>query len=1062
MPIKFTKDTVFDGFLELSGGVNSGWAPGLIPQNTLSFAWNCTGRGGYVTHRPARKRLPLNFGTDALMASRFVQGRFQGAEFYNLDGGTAYHIVSISGRQYKVVPDKDQATVEEITVRHQTLTTANFVIPVLNGTVVVSVQSTSNLNPNVTVQVGGFNFQVESVDAGASTLTLSNLDGTIGASVLAGSVLIFWDVNPAMIKQVWMVQAEKWMIIQDGQSVPIIWDGAQCKKSVLTLNQIQAGKMMVYHLGRVVKVNPDGKTFSIGDLVYSGTSGTSGENHRDAVLYVKENTFLAGGGFFTVPGNFGDITFLKGIAILDASLGQGPVQVGTPKAIFSCNLPVDRTTWQNLENPILTVSQIANGGVSQDSAVLVNGDLFYRAPDRSIRSLILGQRQFLTEWGNVPVSREMNRVLPFDDPKLLSYASGVLFDNRLLMTTSPSFSNRGIYHRGLVALDFDVLSGMRDKKPAAWDGLWLGVNTLKILAEDIGGDERCFEYVLSGTGEIELWELTRDEIKENGNIPVYWSFETSDFFRSGQNFHELDIKRLLNGELHIEDLKGRVDFWVYFRPDQHPCWIPWRKWYVCADEEACTVNEGGCVTNEIYQPQYRRRLPFGQPTNDCDPTTNRPYRQAGTFQVRIEVMGHCKITGLRLMATLVPEPLFGDLNDTCVDSLCDAAPETPVTYHNAPQTYTAECPVAEPIGDPVTVTIPAGAFATTVSQAEADALALAAAQAQAEAALNCMATYDVTVTVESGTVAADLTSFPLMIRLSDLPAAFWTHVAAEGGDLRAYTTGDVQIPIDMAWIDTGAEDGVIFVRQSLATGSDTGVVIKCGNGLGSLDPTDPNGRNAVWQDYERVFLFRNDLVDRTGNANATMTAGVASYNTSSLSSIGAGGGLVGNGTNKARTTGLSGSSVFTMGASVELDALATTQVALCNTISTGVAGSNEVILYFRPPSNEWATYSNSADGLLGSGVAPTANGAARVHVRHNGTTDREIYVNGVSKATDTTIIAIGASDNWLNILTDTAGNALVGTVGFVYIRYHSLTDDWIAAEYANASSPSTFYTVTVP
>jgi hypothetical protein len=425
-------------------------------------------------------------------------------------------------------------------------------------------------------------------------------------------------------------------------------------------------------------------------------------------------------------------------------------------------------------------------------------------------------------------------------------------------------------------------------------------------------------------------------------------------------------------------------------------------------------------------------------------------------------MGHCKITSLRLMATLVPEPLFGDLNDTCVDSLCDAAPEAIVTYYNSPQSYTAECPEGEPIGDPVTVTIPAGAFASTVSKTEADALALAAAQAQAEAALNCAETYDVTVTVTSGTVSSDLTDYPFMIRLSDMPAAFWTHVAADGGDIRAYTPGDVQIPIDMAWIDTVAEDGVIFVRQTLANATDTSVVIKCGNGLSLLPATDPNGRNAVWADYERVSLFRGDLVDRTGNADATMTAGSASYNLTSLSALGLGGGLVGDGVNTARMTGLAGSTTFTLGCSAELDTIAATQALLELIPNSGVSTNTQVFLAGRGTGTEWVGFSNNADGLLLSGELVVLDTPTRLNLKYDGTTSRQIYVNGVSAATDAGILAIGATDDHLNIMRIASGSLMNGTIGFVYLRYEALSDDWIAAEYANASSPSTFYTVTGP
>lgn len=65
----------------------------------------------------------------------------------------------------------------------------------------------------------------------------------------------------------------------------------------------------------------------------------------------------------------------------------------------------------------------------------------------------------------------------------------------------------------------------------------------------------------------------------------------------------------------------------------------------------------------------------------------------------------------------------------------------PVTYQNAPQSYTANCvgdPNApQPTGGPVTKTIPAGQFSSIISQADADQQAMNAAQAAALAALQC-------------------------------------------------------------------------------------------------------------------------------------------------------------------------------------------------------------------------------------------------------------------------------------------------------------------------------------
>lgn len=598
----------------------------------------------------------MDFGSNSVVQQRVQGGVFQFGEFYQPDNAAAYIVASISGRLFSFSLVGATSVVKEITIRNQTLTTSDFVTPAVDTIIGINVASTDNIKANVQVEIAGATYSIASV-LSSTSLEIRNVNAIPGNTVSSGTGVIIWDVNPALRPQSWFCQAEKWLIIQDGQSVPVLWDGANAERSKLSLGQITAGKMMTYNLGRIVKVNPDGKTFLIGDIVY-GSSGTAGERNRDAILYTKENTYLTGGGFFTVPGGFGEIRFLKPVAILEKELGQGPVQVGTPEVLFALDLPVDRTTWQDLSNPILSVSQLTNGGQSQTSAINVNGDLFYRAKD-GIRSFVLGQRDFASQWSNTPVSREMNRVLPKDDPTLLKYASGVVFDNRLLMTTSPVHSTRGTYHRGLVALDFDVLSSMRDKAPPSYDGVWVGANTLQILKGDVEGDERCFEFVMTGDGVIQLWELSREGKKDANNIPIKWTFETADMFRSSDQYTQIDIKKLMNGELYVSDVQGRVDFKVFFKPDQHPCWVPWHNWFICQKESECVIDESNCVSRDVYKLTYKHKMPFGQPTDDCDSNTESPYRIGRTFQVRVEVIGSCKIRGLRLMAVLQPEPAFG-------------------------------------------------------------------------------------------------------------------------------------------------------------------------------------------------------------------------------------------------------------------------------------------------------------------------------------------------------------------------------------------------------------------
>lgn len=136
--------------------------------------------------------------------------------------------------------------------------------------------------------------------------------------------------------------------------------------------------------------------------------------------------------------------------------------------------------------------------------------------------------------------------------------------------------------------------------------------------------------------------------------------------------------------------------------------------------------------------------------------------------------------------------------------------------------------------------------------------------------------YYITLTIPSETVASDLTAFPVMVRLSDLPSGFWDHVKNDGGDIRVKTTAGAQLPQDLIWIDCDNHDGLLVFKADVLAGSDNAWGIHFGNAsLSGLSPTDPNGRNAVWDDYDSVYFF-NDIEDRTGASTVVSLYGTSS------------------------------------------------------------------------------------------------------------------------------------------------------------------------------------------
>jgi uncharacterized protein (TIGR02217 family) len=128
------------------------------------------------------------------------------------------------------------------------------------------------------------------------------------------------------------------------------------------------------------------------------------------------------------------------------------------------------------------------------------------------------------------------------------------------------------------------------------------------------------------------------------------------------------------------------------------------------------------------------------------------------------------------------------------------------------------------------------------------------------------ATFRAAITISAGTVASNLTNFPVMVRLSNMPAGFWSEVSEDGGNIRVKTTDGDLVPMDLARFDYTGQDGVLFFRApSVLSASDNTWYLHYGDETLELLPVDDaNGRNAVWSDYESVFLFGETSDDRTG------------------------------------------------------------------------------------------------------------------------------------------------------------------------------------------------------
>jgi len=251
------------------------------------------------------------------------------------------------------------------------------------------------------------------------------------------------------------------------------------------------------------------------------------------------------------------------------------------------------------------------------------------------------------KWGLTPISKEITRIIQYDNPLLLQFDSSVVFNNRYLLAAQPHQATRGVYHTAMAVLNFDSLSTLQGKQPSIWEGQWTGLNVLKLITGVFGGIKRCFALTLDSTlATIGLTEILLDTqaTQDNGVTPVTWSIESPMIFSQESDETKKDLKRLSDGEISIDEITPNgVTVAAYYKPDQNNVWTPW--WTTQVNYQS---NDTG----------FRPRIGLGQPSGDVYDSNGRPMREGYDFQVMLVFTGYCRFLGGRFGADIIPQPKY--------------------------------------------------------------------------------------------------------------------------------------------------------------------------------------------------------------------------------------------------------------------------------------------------------------------------------------------------------------------------------------------------------------------
>lgn len=474
----------------------------------------------------------------------------------------------------------------------------------------------------------------------------------------------------------WMCQADVYFCVQDGNLTPYIYQyGVPVRRA--GANELPVGRQMAYGQGRLWLAQA--REYVAGDIYGGPTS----------VVSFTENTYIAEASNFAVPLQSGNIVGMTFIEVGDTSTGQGDLMVVARNAIWTVHTTlVPRTQWSSTPG-MITIGLTNVGGTGQRSLVDVNSDMFFRSRD-GVRSYRMARNVQLYSqwgwgagsggfWGFTPVSREMTRITTADTLDLLDYCSSVLFKNRLLVTANPVEFGTDFppYFPVIMALDFEVVSGMADKLPPAWDGAWTGLNVYELKSGVFNGEERCFAFVRDpATGHTQLWEIRDDLFFDKENVPITAVIET----RAMDCQKPINPKQIRTAKLYFSNVLAATDVSVSYRSDGYVNWIPWH--------EFVTVNSGadsipgvtagfGVVCNiplctvpgYCPSPNFGPSIPSGgywyaqtmpMPDTTCDPVTRKLIRNGYHFQFQIKWKGPATLVKFVLYCDeLVEDPNGG-------------------------------------------------------------------------------------------------------------------------------------------------------------------------------------------------------------------------------------------------------------------------------------------------------------------------------------------------------------------------------------------------------------------
>lgn len=546
----------------------------------------------------------------------------------------------------------------------------------------------------------------------------------------------------------WFAQAFEWLVIQDGGSKPILWNGIDAPRRA-TEHEVPIGSVMASIHGRLVVASSDGTNqIAVGDIVY----GSETTNTNDVIRFT-ETEYWAEGGAFGVPSFINDIMFMVPMPFLDTGNGQNELVIVGKDGATALDLSGPRETWKDTR--VQRVSQIGGGGISSHGYCLLNSDLIYRSTE-GVRSYRNSRSEFQQSWRNTPISSDVRRWMGSNAGRYGQFCPMASWNNQVLVGVSPLIGKPNTldagfhrYHRGFVLLDAQPESNTLREGASVWQGLQTGIRPVVFVDGRIQDQHRCFCLSYDQDGKNRIYEITTDQRNDwfEGQKRKIVSFYDTGLLGATDKSTNFDLKMLNGGQIQVSGLNESANLSVSYRPESTPCYLPLYTQAVGCD---CPELVNSCFVPDLPDRE-KRNLPAAKA--DCPPGSKKPGNVMLNLQARVEMEGAVTIDRMAFKFT----PKGQDESVDCAPSSClpsDCCPyeqeyayqlASPGTNPNVPtvpppdgipQVFeaTASAIFTCPNGQQSTATVTA---TSTISLEDALAKAKAAAALEAEANADC-------------------------------------------------------------------------------------------------------------------------------------------------------------------------------------------------------------------------------------------------------------------------------------------------------------------------------------